>query len=126
MKNVILAIILLTFSLSVRGSELYTDQAVLDINQDKIAASVKFNSPETGDMPVATTLDGKLWFLSQTLGWTPQGEYPLFSIDARILPPGNYPLYQVVTVPNGDPLSVANWIGGLQGLNFAGSRTWRL
>jgi hypothetical protein len=110
------------------GSELYTDQAVLDSAQDKIAASVKFNSPETGDMYVATILDGKLWFLSQAAGWTDypapflvnetfQGEYPLFSVEAGVLPPGNYPLYQVVTVPNGDPLNVANWIGGLEGLN---------
>jgi len=56
MKSVILAIILLTFRLSTWGSELYTDQAILDVNQDKIAANVKFNGPETGDLYVATIL----------------------------------------------------------------------
>ncbi|MEN8217506.1 MAG: hypothetical protein ABFS56_14280 [Pseudomonadota bacterium] len=128
MKHKILALILLTFSISSWSSELYTPQTVLHDDNEKIVATVKFDTPETGDMYIATIFAGKLLFLSQA-GWTEtpapfkanetfQGEYPLFSVEAALLPPGNYPLYQVVTVPNGNPLNVDNWIGGVAGLNF--------
>jgi hypothetical protein len=80
-------------------------------------------------MYVAAIVGGELWFLSQEAGWTKsptpfmanktfQDEEPLFSVEAGLLPHGNYPLYQVVTVPNGNPLNVDDWIGGLDGLNF--------
>ncbi len=128
MKNVILAITLLTISFSGWSSELYTPQAVLHDDNEKLVAKVRFDAPETGDMYVAAIAGGKLLFLSQSGGWTEtpapfqanetfQGEYPLFSVDAGQLPPGNYPIYQIVTVPKGDPLNVDNWIGGMGGLN---------
>ncbi|MCK5662941.1 MAG: hypothetical protein KAI17_05615 [Thiotrichaceae bacterium] len=129
MKNIIVASLLLTLSLSSWGSELYTPQATLHTEQDKIIASVKFKNPETGDMYVAAILNGQLLFLTQEAGWTQspapflknktfQNEYPLFSIEAGSLPDGNYSLYQLVTVPKGNPFNVDDWIGGLDGLNF--------
>ena len=128
MKNLILAISLAIISLSGWSSELYTPQAVLHDDNEKLVATVRFNTQETGDLYVAAIVGGKLLFLNQAGGWTEtpapfrandtfQGEYPLFSVDAGQLPPGNYPLYQVVTVPNGNPLSTDDWIGGMAGLN---------
>ncbi|MDM8560436.1 hypothetical protein [Candidatus Parabeggiatoa sp. HSG14] len=135
MKNIILAITLLTISLSAWSSELYTPNPVLYENNEKIIATVKFDTPETGDLYVAAVANGKLLFLSQTSGWTEtpspfranetfQGEVPLFSVEAGQLPSGNYPLYQVVTKPNAKLLNddgspnVGDWIGGIDGLNF--------
>ena len=53
-KKVILAIVLLAVSLSSWSSELYTGQAVMHNDSDEIMATVKFDTPETGDMYVAT------------------------------------------------------------------------
>ncbi|MBE9563398.1 MAG: hypothetical protein IMF12_11115, partial [Proteobacteria bacterium] len=134
-KNLVLAVILLNISLSGWSSELYTSQAVMHTDSDKIMATVKFDIPETGDMYVATIVDSKMLFLNQDNAWTNtiipfktnetfQGEYTLFSANAGALPHGNYPLYQVITKPNakllkedGSP-NVENWIGGMDGLNF--------
>jgi len=135
MKKLTLAIFLLTVGLSAWSSELYTPQAVPKGDNEELVAKTRFNSPESGDMYLATMMGGKLRFLLQgpTLtesiipfraNETFQGEYPLFSIKAGLLPPGNYPLYQVVTVPNGKllnedgSLNVTDWIGGIGGLNF--------
>jgi len=134
-KNVMLAIVLLAVSLSSWSSELYTGQAVMHNDSDEIMATVKFDTPETGDMYVATIVNSKLLFLNQENSWTEtiapfkvnetfQGEYPLFAASAWILPPGNYPLYQLITKPNAklfkedDSLNVGDWIGGEDGLNF--------
>jgi hypothetical protein len=135
MKKLAFAIFLLTVGLSAWSSELYTPQAVPKGDNEELVAKTRFNSPESGDMYLATMMGGKLWFLLQgpTLtesiipfraNETFQGEYPLFSIKAGVLPPGNYPLYQVVTVPNGKllnedgSLNVTDWIDGTEGLNF--------
>ncbi len=127
--KILLAFMLLTFSISIWSSELYTPQAILHAEDEKAIATVKFNTPETGDMYVAVIVGSKWLFLNQENSWsetpTPfkvnetfQGEYPLFSVDAVRLPPGNYPLYQIVTEPNGNPFDVDDWIGGKDGLNF--------
>ncbi|MDM8560031.1 hypothetical protein [Candidatus Parabeggiatoa sp. HSG14] len=134
-KNIVLAIYLLVISLSSWSSELYTGQAVMHNDSDEIMATVKFETPETGDMYVATIVNSKLLFLNQENSWTEtiapfkvnetfQGEYPLFAASAEILPPGNYPLYQLITKPNAKlfkedgSLNVDDWIGGEDGLNF--------
>jgi len=132
MKNGTLAICLLIVSLSAWSNELYTPQPVVQ-GDNKIVAELRFDSPESGDMYLATIINGKLSFLTQNaqgiaLTETPspfranetfEGEYPLFSVDGKGLAPGNYPLYQIVTQVNtDDPLNDKNWIGGRNGLNF--------
>lgn len=128
-KRFILLLIVATALLPAWGGELYTSQTVLESDNDPLEAKVKFDDPETGDLYLATRLDGKLLFLtpgpSLTESIVPfsandtfQGDYPLFSIKAGVLSAGNYPLYQVVTLPNGNPLNSDNWIGGSEGLNL--------
>jgi hypothetical protein len=132
MKNLIVAICLLTLSLSAWSSELYTPQPVLQNDEDKIVAKVRFEQPQSGDLYLATIIDAQLWFITKkgegiTLTASPnpfkanetfEGEYSLLSLDGKGLPPGNYPLYQIVTQPNTNPLDEKNWIGGPNGLNF--------
>jgi hypothetical protein len=127
LKKLSLAISLCTLSLSAWSGELQTRKAVLGDN-DEVSAEVIFNTPETGDMYLAAMMNGQPLFLSQEAGWTElpkpfiandtfEGEYPLFSVSARLLTPGTYRLYQVVTVPQGNPFNVSDWIGGFAGLN---------
>ena len=129
MKPWILGMTFLTFSSSGWSSELSSPQTVLHGDKEKVVATMAFPTSETGDVYVATKIGSQWLFLSQEAGWmtypTPflknsllQGEYPLFSVDAGLLSPGNYPLYQVVTKPNTDPFNQENWIGGTAGLNF--------
>jgi hypothetical protein len=124
MKSISLAIILLTFSQLAWSGELYTSKAV----DDEILVMSRFNTPESGDMYIVTIESGKIWFFNEISGWTEspvpfmanetfQGEYTLFSVDAEQVASGNYQLYQVVTVPHGDPLNQNDWIGGLDGLS---------
>ncbi|MCK5720469.1 MAG: hypothetical protein KAH84_11055 [Thiomargarita sp.] len=120
---------LLCLSFSSNSSELYSPQTILHGDNQEITAKVKFASRETGDMYVATFLAGKLLFLTTEMNWvttiTPflqnqtfEGEYPLFSVESGVLVGGNYPLYQIISKTNTDPLNPENWLGGEAGLNF--------
>ncbi|EDN71597.1 secreted protein, partial [Beggiatoa sp. SS] len=64
MKNWTLAICLLTVSLAAWSNELYTPQPVVQ-GDNKIIVELRFDSPESGDMYLATIINGKLSFLTQ-------------------------------------------------------------
>jgi len=128
-KRLLLFFLLTAVAMPTWSGELYTPQTVLESDNEQLVAKAKFDDPEAGDLYLATILGGKLWFLIQGPSLTEsivpfiandtfQGEYPLFSIEAGVLPAGNYPLYQVVTQPNSDPLNSDNWVGGSEGLNL--------
>jgi len=67
MKNWTVAICLLTASLSAWSSELYTPQPVLQGDDDKIVAKLRFDSPESGDLYLATIINGQLRFYSHPI-----------------------------------------------------------
>lgn len=103
---------------------------VNSINGDRVVAVVRFPSPVVGDLYLATEIAGNLWFISPgptgiNLSLTPTAyqKNSAFNADMTVLDistvgiaPGFYPLYQVVTLPDANPLEVSNWIGGVGGL----------
>ncbi len=127
-------IIVISFTISlVKASppsvELRSDLTVLNNGQ---ISSVSANFPQTasGDLYLATVLNGTLQFfgergrnLSPVI--TPfqslrdfSGILPLFEIQGSQIEPGRYPLYLVLNAPNKDPLDPSNWLSSLHRLNF--------
>ncbi|MEN8218552.1 MAG: hypothetical protein ABFS56_19730 [Pseudomonadota bacterium] len=128
MKKINLALFLLLFSHLVWSGELYTSNPVLNGDNGKIVVMARFNTPESGDMYIITLIDNNILFFNKMSGWnnfpvpfiansTFQGEYTVFSVDAKQMAPGNYQLFLIVTVVDGEPLDSNDWIGGLDGLS---------
>jgi hypothetical protein len=127
MKKFGLIISLCLLSISAWSSELHISKAVHCGDDDVITTAV-FRTPETGDMYAATIINQQLNFITPTglttnsvpfiANSTFNGEYKLLSHRQMGLTQGNYPIYQVLTIPGGDPLNVNNWIGGFAGLRI--------
>ena len=110
-------------------AELKTERAVLD-DDDNITTNAEFSVAEQGDLYVATKINDQLIFFAnggKDLVPTPtpfirngnfSGTVPLFDISAEGVPAGRYPLYQVITKTNSDPLDTRNWKGKLSIINF--------
>ncbi len=109
-------------------AELRADRTDVNTSTGKAIVSVVFPAEIKGDLYLAFNLNGQLYFYNN-LGTTSTKVTPFirnasFSKTLQVLtvssdgvPSGVYPLYQVVTIPDGDPLNFSNWIGGLGGLS---------
>ena len=103
---------------------------VNSINNDNIYAVVSFPTPVAGDLYVAYSVQGQLYFLGQqgaVISTTPiayqlNGNFSspitVLNMSSNGIPSGTYPLYQVVTYPGSNPLIYTNWIGGLSEIDF--------
>ena len=109
---------------------LKTDRAVVRTDgSDRISATVTFAEPVSGDLYVATAVNGVLFMFADegrkfSTDLEPFRANDSFSDDIVVLDfsgqgvaPGIYPLYQVVTRPGSNPADTNNWIGGPQGLS---------
>ncbi len=104
-------ILLLSFSLSVWSGELYTPRTVLSGDNSQLIAKARFDHPESGDLYLFTKINGNIIYITPPLNVSPspapfkvnqtfEGESTLLDFNALGLPPGRYPLYQVV-MPHG-------------------------
>jgi hypothetical protein len=126
-KSLPLALGFCLLSGSVISSELNTPRTVIRDN-DNINVTARFPNGETGDLYLATVVNGKVMFITSN-GLTEQvepknkaqyfeGIYPLLNTPASTLTPGVYPLYQVLTRTDGNPYNQADWIGTIAQMNF--------
>lgn len=124
-KPLLIAVGLSLASLSA-SAHLVSNRTVLN-NTDKASITVKFEQPVSGDLYVATMVDGKLLFFTDKgtltadiLPFKINGDFKadlnILNVSALGIPPNHYPLYEVVTVTGKDPLNFTNWVGGLAGL----------
>ena len=114
-------------SVSAWSSELHISKGVYCGNDD-VNVTTNFPTNETGDMYAATIINQQLRFITPngltsnpvpfTANSTFNGEYNLFSHKQLGVTQGIFQIYQVLTIPGGDPLNVNNWIGGFAGLNI--------
>lgn len=114
-------------SFSVSAGELYAPRTIFDHTDTNLVAKLRFAQPETGDMYLATMIETQLLFITPTgLNATPapllrnttfEGEYDILSVNTNDLTAGIYPLYQLITIPEGNPLNVMDWIGGFDSLH---------
>ncbi|MDD2817087.1 MAG: cytochrome c [Thiotrichaceae bacterium] len=127
LKSLPLALGLCLLSGSVISSELNAPRTVIRDNEN-ISVTARFPNGETGDLYLATVLDGKVMFITPN-GLTErtepkhrsqyfEGHYPLLDTPASALTPGVYPLYQVLTRTDGNPYNQADWIGNIAQMNF--------
>ncbi len=125
-KPLLMAVSFALLSANVFAHSIETNKTVLQKN-DRATVTVKFQPPLSGDLYVATVMDGKLYFVTEqgtklTTVPTPfqtgtfDGLIKLLDVVALGINPGNYPLYEVVVAKGTDPLNFMNWIGGLGGL----------
>ncbi len=110
-------------------ADLKTDRSVnRNDGTHRIVATARFLEPVTGDLYIATQVNGELRFIIEggafSLEPVPFRPNDVFSEDIPVLdlsgqgiPPGRYPLFKVVTQPGTDPLDFRNWVGGLNGLS---------
>jgi len=129
-KTIVMAIGLSTIT-QLAVAELNTDRAVIHSDDDthRVAAHANFATSVSGDLYLATQVNGELLFFAnggQELTFEPvpfasnneySGQIPLFDFPAAGIAPGRYPVYQVVTQAGTDPLNFNNWVGGLGGLS---------
>ncbi|MEN9847589.1 MAG: hypothetical protein RL368_329, partial [Pseudomonadota bacterium] len=110
LKSLPLALGLCLLSGSVLSSELSTPRTVIRDNEN-INVTARFPNGETGDLYLATVVNGKVFFITPN-GLTEkvepkhksqyfEGIYPLLNTPASALTPGVYPLYQVLTRTDG-------------------------
>ena len=129
LKPVVLALGLSVFT-HIAFAELSSNRAIIkNDGSQRITASVSFPTLVTGDLYVATQVNGQFLFLTHggtefTLDIVPLvknseyiGKYDLFDFSAAGIAPGRYPLYQVVVIPATNPFQTVNWVGGLAGLS---------
>ncbi len=127
LKSLPLALGLCLFSGSVLSSELSTLRTVIR-DTDNVSVTARFPNGETGDLYLATVVNGKVMFITQN-GLTErtepkhrsqyfEGHYPLLDTPASALTPGVYPLYQVLTRTDGNPYNQADRIGDIAQMNF--------
>jgi hypothetical protein len=111
-------------------ADLATNRAVVsDDGSQQVTGTVKFQTAVNGDLYIATQVNGELLFLADEgssfttdiRSFRSNSHYSedidALNISGMGIPPGHYPLYQVVTVPGSDPRDFQNWIGGLSGLS---------
>ncbi len=109
-------------------AELQTDRAVINDSASRISATANFPTPVSGDLYVATQINGKYIFFTDKGEFLPTatpfsqntehvGKVTILDLPAEGSSPGRYPLYQVITNPGTDPLDFNNWVGGLGGLS---------
>ena len=110
------------------AATLTTQRSIFPENGGLISPQLTFEQSETGDLYLATMIDGKLYFILNdgTLSETPapflsnqsyQGGIDLPQFDTTGIAAGQYPLYQVITFPGTDVLNFSNWVGGIGSLN---------
>ncbi len=129
LKPVVLALGLSVFS-QMATAVLISDKAVVkNDGSEQVSVKVSFPTPVSGDLYVATQVNGQFFFLTNngsefttnivplTSNMEYVGEHVLFDFSGAGIAPGRYPIYQVVTQPGTDPLDFTNWVGGLAGLN---------
>lgn len=107
---------------------LEADKTVLN-KTDRATVVARFKTPVTGDLYVATLINGQLNFIADQgktlttevkafqLNATYHGVVKILDVTALNIAPGHYPLYQVVTFAGKDPLNFLNWVGGLGSLH---------
>lgn len=110
------------------NAQLTADKTTLT-NGAKATVSVSFTSPVKGDLYLAVSINGELYFFgnqgakfSKTV--IPYLKNTQFTDNLNVLevastgvPAGVYTLYQVVTYVDKDPTDFKNWIGGLDALS---------
>ncbi len=125
MIRITLILLLLSFSLSVWSGELFTPRTVLSGDNSQLIAKGRFVHPESGDLYLFTKLDGKIQYLTANglselviqfkENQTFTGEHTWLDFNALGLPPGKYPLYQVV-MPHGQKPNIND--KSLESINF--------
>ena len=127
MKPLVIALGLGVISLSA-SAHLASTRTVLN-STDSAVVTVNFAQPVSGDLYLATNVNGALvFFADQGKALTNkvlpfksngvfEGSLKVLDVSALGIPPNQYPLYEVVTAPGADPLNFNNWIGGLGGLH---------
>ncbi|MEQ1638817.1 MAG: c-type cytochrome [Methylococcales bacterium] len=111
-------------------AELITDKTVINTISGAATVSVSVAKPVTGDLYLATPLNGRLHFFADngtklvttvlpfTANASFAGDRVLMKIAREGIPPDEYSLFQVITAPGKDPLDGNNWLGGLSELKF--------
>ncbi len=117
------------FTPGLHVNELETDRSVLKRSPgERLVLRTRFSEPKTGDLYLAAMLGNSLLFFNSNNVLTPSpapfrhyqdfsGTETLLDMDTQQIPSGTYPLYQVVTVPNGNVLNPNDWVGGLSSLS---------
>jgi hypothetical protein len=113
-----------TWLATVEDKNLVTDTKVKELIDDWDTNKDKYQIVSVR----ATIINQQLRFITPTgltsnpvpftANSTFNGEYNLFSHKLLGVTQGIFPIYQVLTIPGGDPLNVNNWIGGFAGLNI--------
>jgi hypothetical protein len=97
-------------------------------NAEDLKVSVNFPKATTGDLYIAVDVGGTLYFYSEQQGWVPKplplgytqtyaGTKQITLGNSNGIPPGIYPIYEIVTTPNApDVYDTRNWLGGLGSL----------
>lgn len=128
LKPLIVAVTLSVASFGV-AAHLSTSRAVLAQPTDSTVISVNFKPAVSGDLYLATVVNGKLVFFAdqgKVLSDTPKpfqksgvfdGQLDVLNVNALGIPAARYPLYEVVVAPGSDVLNFSNWVGGLGGLH---------
>lgn len=102
---------------------------VKSIKNDHVTAIVSFPAPVTGDLYIVTQYGGQLRYIGPgttvSTTKTPFIKNSTFAADITVLDapsadmiPGVYPLYQVVTPPDADPLVSSNWLSGFSHIDY--------
>jgi len=117
-----------TFASIADAGVLSANRSIFSSDTGTIRPQITFNQAESGDLYLATRIEGNLYFIlnNGNLSSTPvpylsnqefNGIYELPQFNTAGMPPGQYPLYQVITYPGSDVMNFTNWIGGIGALN---------
>jgi hypothetical protein len=110
-------------------AHLKANTTVINSTNGSAAISVSFPMPVSGDLYIATEINGQLFFFTDggkkltpdIVAFTKNSIFAedrvLLTIFSEGIPANIYSLYQVVTVAGKNPLDSNNWIGGLGGLS---------
>ncbi|MDQ7089397.1 MAG: hypothetical protein Q9M50_01960 [Methylococcales bacterium] len=109
-------------------ADLQTERSVVNDPTLRISAKANFPASVSGDLYIATQINGNYLFLNDGGKFVPEmipftqatehsGQLLLFDFLAEGSTPGRYPLFQVITNPGTNPLNFNNWVGGLGGLS---------
>lgn len=109
--------------------QIIADKTILNSESGVATISVRFATPVRGDLYLATSFNGQLFFfVDNGIKFTPEvgafiknGEFyaerPVLQLSSKDIPPAEYSIYQVVTYAGKSPLDFNNWIGGVNGLS---------
>jgi len=111
------------------AASLSADSSIFPNGNGLISPQLTFTETESGDLYLATQIDGVLLFL-QSDGSLSSSATPYYSnqdfsgilklpeFDTSGLPAGMYPLYQIIVFAGTDVMNFTNWVGGLNALNI--------